>query len=99
MGAGLSFALGNTVMGLYCSKHGFWGGAFTGPMPLLLTLIYRLGQACCITKRRTGNFIDKANSNYWKPAVFVDNNEDDYQSQRADKYQFNWKNFIIMFGT
>ena len=96
MGAGLSFGLGNTIFGLHCSQRGVWGGAFTGPMPLLITLIYRLGQACCVNKRQAGSFIDKANSNYWKPAGTEDT--DDFQSQ-TNKYRFNWKNFTIMFAT
>ena len=82
MCAGLSFGLGNTIFGLHCSKRGVWGGGFTGPMPFLLLVIYRLGQACFSIKPKSGSFVDKANSNYWKlTAATSINNEDDFQNQ------------------
>ena len=73
MAAGLCFGLGNTVFGLYCAHQGIWGAAFTGPLALLLTLSYRMIEAFYI-KSKTGHFIDKANSNYWKPWT----SDDDY---------------------
>lgn len=63
--AGFFYALGNVSFGIRCSQLGIYGAGFPAPTSLLLFTIYR-GVEACILKKRTGHFIDKANSNYWK---------------------------------
>ena len=65
LSAGLFFGLGNTVFGINCSQRGVWGSGFPGPAVLLLTVLYRLTEACK-TKRRIGTFVDYKASNYWR---------------------------------
>ena len=72
---GLFYALGNVAFGISCSQLGIYGAGIPAPISLLLVLIYRGVEACAI-KRRTGHFIDKASSNYWK----VRQVDDEYQS-------------------
>ena len=63
--AGFFYALGNVAFGISCSQLGVYGAGFPAPISLVLVITYR-GVEACKTKKRTGHFIDKANSNYWK---------------------------------
>ena len=63
--AGFFYALGNVAFGISCSQLGVYGAGFPAPISLFIVIIYRGIEACKI-KRRTGHFIDKAHSNYWK---------------------------------
>lgn len=62
--AGLTFGIGNTFFGNYLTQYGLYSSTFTGPIGACFLILYRLIEACQ-TKRRTGNFVDYANSNYW----------------------------------
>ena len=64
LGSGLCFALGNVAFGISCSQRGIYGAGFPGPATLLITGLYRLG-TLYNTKKRTGKWVDKENSNYW----------------------------------
>ena len=65
MVAGLTFALGNVVFGINISQHGFHGATFTTPITLFVAVCYRC-VAACRTRRQTGMWLDKVNSNYWR---------------------------------
>ena len=63
--SGFIFALGNVALGLNLSQEGILGTGFVGPITVFLVFCYRFGQAVAL-KCRTGRWIDKANSNYWR---------------------------------
>ena len=63
--AGFIFALGNVALGMNLSQEGLLGTGFIGPITVLLVGVYRFGQAA-VLRWRTGRWVDKANSNYWR---------------------------------
>ena len=71
LGSGLTFALGNVVFGINCSQKGIYGGGFPGPASLFFVGLYKLVDQCRV-KRKTGKWVDKANSNYWKEVEDTD---------------------------
>ena len=73
---GLVFGLGNTVFGVRCSMHGFWGACLVGPSMFAMSILYRLVESC-IVKKRTGKFINWDRSNYWR-------RKQDTQSPQSD---------------
>ena len=64
--AGLSFGIGNVVFGINISQKGVYGGGFPGPAALLLAAIFKFTQQIKV-KRSSGHWVDKQNSNYYKP--------------------------------
>ena len=91
--AGLSWGLANTIFAVRCSKLGFWGVCLTGPIGLIL-LAYRIIEAS-LNKKRTGNFIDYKNSNFFK-AIPLDDGGD---ALNTAKYSFNWSNLWLVLAT
>ena len=78
--AGFIFALGNVALGMNLSQEGLLGTGFIGPITVLLAGVYRFGQAAAL-KCRTGHWVDKANSNYWRVKTKLSTTEvieDDY---------------------
>ena len=105
MGSGLTFALGNVVFGINCSQKGVYGGGFPGPASLLLVGLYKFYEQIQV-RRKTGHWIDKANSNYWKRAdkerESAVNSHDEYTaanevSENESHYTFNWVNLVMVF--
>ena len=84
--SGLLFGLGNTAFGISCSQHGVFGAGFPAPICILLIALYR-GVEACRLKRRTGRFVDKAKSNYWRVSE-----RDNFV--RSSGYEFNWTNVM-----
>ena len=68
---GLFYALGNVAFGINCTQSGVWAVGFIGPSTFVLILIYRMVHGC-LTKKCTGYWIDKSNSNYWAPSLLED---------------------------
>ena len=66
--SGLFYALGNVAFGINCTQLGVASIGFLGPSTLIIVLIYRFVDFC-LTKKYTGQWIDKANSNYWQLTV------------------------------
>jgi len=58
------FAVGNFFFGRSLADKGIWGVAITGPTSLVFLIIYRV-YTICKTKRETGYFVDKKNSNWY----------------------------------
>ena len=81
--SGLFYALGNVAYGINCSQLGVASMGFLGPSTLFIVLIYRF-VGFYHTKKDTGQWIDKANSNYWQLTVSDDNDD--------SQYRFNWGN-------
>ena len=65
LATGFLFGLSNVAMGINLSQEGLLGTGFIGPIIVLVGGVYRFGQAVAL-KYRTGHWIDKANSNYWR---------------------------------
>lgn len=77
--AGFFYALGNVTFGRNCSQLGFWGAGFPGPITFIVMFIYRVYYVCR-TKQRTGQWVDKPNSNYWRVATTSSVNNSDFVS-------------------
>ena len=107
LGAGLSWAISNSIFGINLSQKGLYGAGFPGPASLVLLGIYKLYEQCQV-KRKTGHWVDKAKSNYWK-ANEVDelateaNNADEFSRPSSNidevvsQYSFKWPNLSMVF--
>ena len=81
---GFSCGVGNFFLGAKLGHLGAMGAGFTGPLPLLILLVFR-AYTFIQTKRMTGNLVDKDNSNYWR------------KNQTGDNI-FQYKNLIPLAG-
>ena len=99
-GCGFLFGLSNVAMGINLSQEGLLGTGFIGPIIVLVGGLYRFGQAATL-KHRTGRWIDKANSNYWRVKsnkTATESVGDDYQpainleeqTEKDVEYELNW---------
>ena len=87
LGAGLFYALGNVFFGINCSQKGVYGGGFPGPASVILVGLYKLYEQWQV-KRKTGRWVDKENSNYYKK---VTKNEIDALNVSVEKGENTYK--------
>jgi len=76
--------LGNFFLGAKLGHVGAMGAGFTGPLPLLILLVFR-SYTFIKTKRETGYFVDIFNSNY-------------YSKREDGEYAFVYKHLIPLAG-
>lgn len=101
--AGFVFGLGNVIFGINLSQKGIWGSGFIGPASLCIVGLYRLLAQYFSVKRVTGNWIDKADSNYYRvvKCTAQDPTSDEFRKMPDQKgeYEFNWQNLAMVFFT
>ena len=64
--SGFVCGVGNFYMGIYLGNAGMMGPGLTGPLGLVLLLIYR-GSQFCLNKKNHGSFINSQDSNWFTP--------------------------------
>jgi hypothetical protein len=63
--SGITSGVGNFLLGAKLSHVGAMGAGFTGPLNLVILLVYRFG-TMFMTKRQHNTWVDKENSNFFQ---------------------------------